>query len=280
MEASLCRSGLWVQRWVRRYPRSLFTTVIAALAAISIPSASVLADDAEGDPLDWVSVTPRFWLSAVDPGDAGILVRESTIVPMGGLSATIAPPVLPGLSFGLTLLGGGAESDVVFDPDGAGFRDGDGDIIRVDLEFLARYQLPETPLSIYFGPRYIHFTEKYDGDDFSVDAIENNLALQVGLGAASDLTASGNHRLFANIMTGVVFVFSEVEVEADGLEADSDDTDEFPLLDLNSGYQYILGDHVSLSARYRFYIVFNENSFDFDSTFLVHGPEVGATFRF
>ena len=266
-------------------PRSHLVGAIAlALSLGGIPS-SASAQDSEEDWTDWVTLTPRLWVSAIDAGDAGFLVRETVIVPMGGLSATISPPVTPGFSLGVTLLGGAGKGDFVFDARANGgdtdFQaEGEGDVTRVDLEILARYQIPDSPISLYFGPRYIHFDEEYEAGGLEVESTENDVALQIGFGAATELAGNGNHRMFGNIMTGVVFVDSETEISGPGGSADANDTDEFPMLDLNGGYQYILNDQFSFNARYRFFIVFNENDYDFDSTFLVHGPEFGATIRF
>lgn len=270
--------------------RSIFSSAIAVLLMISGPVSFAHADaedgaaDSGGGWTDWVTLTPRLWVSAIDPGDAGFLVRETIVVPLGGISATISQPVIPGLSLGVTLLGGAGEGEFVFDGGAnggtGGLASGEGDVTRVDLEFLARYQIPESPVSLYFGPRYIRFEEDYSAGGLSLRATEDDVALQIGFGAAGELAGNGNHRVFANIMTGVVFVDSDVEVTGPGGAADSDDTDEFPMLDLNAGYQYILNDNISLNGRYRFFIVFNENEFEFDSSFLVHGPELGATIRF
>jgi len=251
-----------------------FALVFLFLIALALPAH---AQQDEG-PLSWLTVTPRFWLSVVETVDFADLEKETFTVPMGGVSISAAPPVLGGFSFAFTVLAGEGEGDAFYRPEGVEGVIVDAEITRLDIELLARYQLPDTAFSLFFGPRFVRFNEEYTAFGEKIESNNDVVALEFGVGAATELGDSGRHRLFTNLMTGVAFIDTEFKDSVFDLDISTDATE--PIFDLNAGYQYVFKRFVSLSARYRVFMVFTEDDFGLASTVMFHGPELGATIRF
>jgi hypothetical protein len=252
---------------------------MAALVAMSVGSAA--PSSAEMGDQSWVSVTPRTWLAFVDTIDYDVLVKKIEFVPMFGGSVAITPPMLPGFSVIFTgLYGTGG--------DYALFRDlslvpspvkTDADIERRDLELLLRYQIPDSPVSVFLGPRFVDFDEEYTFGAFRLKSESEVIAIEVGLGVAGDLDDDGRHRYFGNIMTGAAFEDSTYQDNVYPTpEVDSEKTN--PMLDLNLGYQYAPTSWLSMSLRYRLFVLFGEDDFGQSTPFSTHGPELGLTMRF
>ena len=105
------------------------------------------------------------------------------------------------------------------------------------------------PVSVFFGPRFTTFDEKYTA--FGEEIISDNqvVVLQFGVGTSSELGNSGKHYMFANAMTGVAFVDNSFVAAFQGIDVSSKSTE--PVFDLNVGYQFLFKKFLSLRVRYR-----------------------------
>jgi hypothetical protein len=150
-------------------------------------------------------VEPRTWLSWIDMIDESDISKEVAFLPMFGLTAGYS---VGEWGFLLTGLYGEGEGDVkATDYD---FK-GTADYKRSDLEFLVRYNIPDSDVFLFFGPRYVHLeeTDKFrwteDGERFEVRNVNDSEVwlLEVGVGTTTNITPDGRHRLFANLIGGI-----------------------------------------------------------------------------
>lgn len=228
----------------------------------------------------WISIEPRAWINVVQLSDEAFLRKEPVVVAMGGISLGITPPATPNFSILATGLYGAGNGDAQIEIDGDIVDEADADIERADVEVLLRYTLSDANVSFFLGPRYVRFDEEYElgGLDFSTDS--ELWIVQAGLGGFADLSEGGNHRVFANLTTGISFRKSDFEGDTpSGARIKGSNKETEPMLDVNLGYQFIPTDWLSLSFRYRTFMLFIDNE-GLRDTVLIHGPELGVGFRF
>ena len=220
------------------------------------------------------AVSPRVYLTSIDTSD----YSEIASVPLGGLSLTFGPK---GGNWDLSIngLAGSGDSDLTFLSDGVwGLQNGGKfEIDRVDYEALYRYRLSDSPVYFGFGLRYVDVEEQYIGAVeglLETDFTEITLG-EFAVGFSRQVTEGSRHSMFANLLLGFgQFDYKAIEVgEPDIL----DDGSAF-LVDTNVGWQYVMTEQTSISARYRVIAVVSSGELDEQDT--VQGPEFAFTFRF
>jgi hypothetical protein len=107
------------------------------------------------------------------------------------------------------------------------------------------------------------------------------VAAELGVGATANITQSGRHRFFSNFTFGVAWSDWEWE-DNEGGDEWGDDVGE--MIDFNAGYQYAVGDHFGLSARYRIFTIKQTTAIadadEQDKYITIHGPELSFTATF
>lgn len=213
-----------------------------------------------------VRLTPRFWVSAVNPVDGEGESKEQYVLPFFGGTVLVSPSATPNTNYLLTGLYGEGEGEYLL----LGSALGESTMKRFDLELLIRRNFPGKGLSLFFGPRFIGFEESNVAASFQAETTTDMVIVEFGLGSVTDITENGQHRVFANFVPGIANVSWDYE-DNDGV-TDSDSSIR-PTLDLNLGYQLGLGDRAALSARYRGFFVSDENDYEQSRLVTVHGPE-------
>lgn len=253
----------------KRIRRIVSSIVLTSLASLFLPMSTSAA--AEGMSF---AISPRAYLTSIATSD----YSEITRVPLAGLSVTFGPK---GGDWDLTINGlvGSGDSSLTFLSDMVwGLQNGgDFEIDRVDYEALYRYRLQDSPVYIGFGLRYVDVEEKYIGAVeglLETDFTEITIG-EFAVGFSRQVKEGSRHSMFANLLLGFgQFDYKAIEVgEPDIL----DDGTAF-LVDANVGWQYVMSEQTSFSARYR--VIAVESSGDIDSQDTVQGPELAFTFRF
>ncbi|MBU1701919.1 MAG: hypothetical protein KJ970_07275 [Candidatus Eisenbacteria bacterium] len=181
---------------------------------------------------------------------------------------------------------------------------------RMDFEFLICRTFPGKWFSLFFGPRYASWSETSAGQVGYTLAINNSVAqdatadlildldseffgFEFGMGVVGEMTDSGRHRLFSNFIFGAAYTEWEstgrIEqgiippltfLEFLGLPEPKLSGEHFNTsLDANLGYQYS-GDRLGFSARYRVFVLVEENVFEQTQFTTLHGPELGLSYTF
>ncbi len=249
-------------------------------AAQGAASERISADEGASGSVSWLNIEPRFWASFVKTVNFDNLAKEVIFVPMGGASVTLTPPGFSNFSLLVTGLYGQGSGAAVED----GFVGAD-EIERIDVEGLIRYRLPDTNLSIFTGARYVTFNEticEVSPCVRSLSIINDTqlILVEFGVSGFGNLTPSGRHRIFGNMIAGVGFRETDYVDPRDFSSAFSESQTE-PSFDLNIGYQFLATDMISLSFRYRAFMYFvAQNDFGLGDILLAHGPEFGLSVRF
>jgi hypothetical protein len=250
------------------------------LAIMLLPTLAI-AQEAESH---WITLAPRIWLSETQTPDSPSFFRETYFVPSYGATLSFAPPMLEGFSillmglygvgdgdarFGATAIGGGIPLQV--------------DIERTDVEGLLVYQIPDLPVNLFIGSRYVLLTEQMDGRDStrSVDLkIDHEIVnVKAGVGASGSLSEDGNHRFFGNLSVGVGFAETKSRFRlrpsaiSTVIESRAKSHEETPTVDVNVGYDYSFWDSYGLRLRYRVSLVFIDDLIGQNTTLVTHGPE-------
>ncbi len=242
-------------------------SLVAVLFGLLISGTSIAGENVN------FSISPRAYFTYIDSSD----FAEVTPVTLGGLSITIGPAAG---SWDLTvsgLVGSGDSGFTELAEDAFGGQEGQFEIDRVDYEALWRYRFKDSPVYIGFGARFIDIEEEFIGE-FSgpVEFQTTEIVLgEFAVGLSGQVSEGSRHSLFSNLVVGIGSFESDLmEV---GEPDDSDDGATF-LFDANLGYQYVMNQTSSISARYRV-IAVQTAGFE-DELTVVHGPEIALTFRF
>ncbi len=245
------------------------------LASALLPGLAV-AQEAESH---WITLAPRVWLAETQTTDSPSFFRETYFVPSFGATLSIAPPMLEGYSVQLMGLYGFGEGDGRF---GATAID-DGlrlevEFDRIDIEGLLIFQIPDLPVNLFIGSRYVLLTEQLEGNDgtTAVDLkIDNEIAIvKAGIGASGSLSEDGNHRFFGNFSAGVGFAETKSRFRPSPfLDIRDSSKDVTPTIDVNVGYDYSFWKSYGLRLRYRVTLVIIDDFLDQQTALVTHGPE-------
>jgi hypothetical protein len=266
----------WVYSWEEYMKRTITFFILAALFVTSGYSVSA-AEVAKQETV--VTVTPRVWFAFADMVDEAWSYSDSLFMPMYGLTASVAPRFVPNWAFLATALYGTSDGDLVTSD--SNHYDGSANYDRLDIELLARYTLPGTGLSLFFGPRYVNWQREQNVPAWKYHTnLETNLLVgEVGAGNVSAIGESGKHRFFSNIMLGLAF--SDFEWRSnDPAEKAESGSDVQPLIDANIGYEYLFTSSSSISFRYRMFSLREENDLGMTRWSSFQGPEIGLSYRF
>lgn len=256
------------------------SSAFAVMAAMALQDSLGSASDPSSGRAslgDFISVTPRVWITQVNLTESEGFDSEAVIVPMYGGSITITPPSAPNFSILATGFYGEGKGEA-FGRD-ADVRDGDSEVTRTDIEILLRYHIPETQLVVFGGPRYVTFDTSFEFSSFDVDLTSKIWVVEMGVGAFANITESGRHRAFGNFTLGVAFEEFESKTDNDILFEGSE-SQTTATIDLNLGYQYLLTDTIGFNFRYRMFTIFTEDDFAQGDLTTIHGPELGLALRF
>jgi len=122
--------------------------------------------------------------------------------------------MLDGLSILLMGLYGTGSGDALYVPQGLfGNSVSMGvDLERTDVEGLLIYQLPNFPLYVFVGSRYVLLKEHMKGSNATASVrfdIDSEITIvKAGIGSSADLNDDGRHRPFGNVPAGVGFAKS------------------------------------------------------------------------
>lgn len=272
--------------------RNWVITACVAVVCTLLPC-SMIGAQTEDDPSRF-SVTPRIWLGQFDGVEGEGERIEAFTIPLAGLTLGYSPRSLPNTQFLLTLLTGDGDGDFsYFQSPG-----GRAEVDRDDFEFLVRYTIPDRLFSIFFGVRFISFDQKVTIDTsllgppfwaprYQAITESDVWVVEVGVGGVTDISEDSRHRLFAYLTFGAAFI----DFEFDGFEGGAAGADPFarfieegsstePAFDINFGYQWNVNDYFSFSARYRGFVIFDENDEGQASFNTIIGPDIAFTFRF
>ena len=262
----------------RRFAKEVNRAKITGRALLSVFAVCVALsfqwiNDAQAQREPVITISPRFYLTWIESSD----FAEPALTPMAGLSISIAP--IANWDFTINGLYGEGTSDFTnLAKSASGFgADGELEVMRADIEALARYRVPNSPAYVVAGFRYIDFQEEFKTNaGVVVEETESNFYFgEFGGGFATRISQSGRHSVFANGVIGLG-VFDQEENEL-GLPRREDDGFAF-LFDANIGYQYAISGSISLSTRYR--IIAVQEGGNESNLAVVHGPEIAASFRF
>jgi hypothetical protein len=198
---------------------------------------------------------------------------------MGGLSLTFSPA---GSNWDITLngLNGSGDSDFtdLSESFGAGWgQSGQYDIDRKDYEILYRYRLEESPIYLGLGFRYVDAEEIYTGDRDGVVEVETTeVSLgELAVGFSTQASEGSRHSVFGNLLLGVgSFDYLSAGPSYEDVVEDGTSI----MMDANIGYQYVINQSTSFSARYR--AIALQSNGDETDTSVIHGPDLAFTFRF
>ena len=237
------------------------------------------------------SVTPRIWLGQFNTVEFEGERIEAFVIPLSGLTFTFSPRSLPNTNFLLTALTGDGDGDFVY----FGFPGGQSEAERDDIELLIRYNFPDKLLSIYYGVRFVDFntTSAISTCPSSLDPIcgfwfplnksvtDSELwVVEIGVGGVTDITEDSSHRLFAYFTLGAGFSdFDFVQIEGPATFIESGSSTDL-VYDINFGYQWHISSNISFNARYRGFIIADEDDNGHTRLNTIHGPDVGLTIRF
>ena len=265
---------LGAMRVENRMPRICIATL--ALASALLPGL-VIAQETESN---WITLAPRIWLAETQTTDSPSFFRETYFVPSYGASLSIAPPMFEGFSIQLMGLYGVGDGDGRYMPNPP-FDDGlrlQVEFVRIDVEGLLVFQIPDLPVNLFIGSRYVLLTEQMDGSNgvLAVDLkIDNEITIvKAGVGASGSLSEDGNHRFFGNISAGVGFAETKTRFRSGPfLDIRGKSKDETPTIDANVGYDYSFWKSYGLRLRYRVTLVIIDDFLDQQTTLVTHGPE-------
>ncbi len=252
-----------------RIQKTSIPIILVSLVSLILPISSSVAADGMS-----FAISPRAYLTSIDTGD----YSEIATVPLGGLSFTFGPK---GGNWDLTFNGlvGSGDSDLTLLSDNTWglINSGKFEIDRADYEVLWRYRLKDSPVYVGVGARYVDAEERYISTDFGLletDFSEITLG-EFAVGFSTQVTEGSRHSMFGNLLIGLgTFDYKAVEVFTPD---ELDDGTSF-IVDANIGYQYVMTEVTSFSARYRVIAVGSSGELTQQDT--VQGPEVAFTFRF
>jgi hypothetical protein len=255
--------------------------IAEATDAPSAPKGATVAEEQaptvrEAEQATGISFEPRVWFAWVNPVDEDIINKEVYMMPMYGGTVTWSPTFMPNWSILGTILTGSGDGDIEVRIDETQYK-GDSDSDRLDIELLFRYNVPDVNVFLFGGGRYIKWeeTDKALGEKNELDS--TSWAIEAGAGAWADLSEDGRHRLFGNLILGLLF--SDWDWDSTYFEDESGDETELSF-DTNFGYQFNISDNVGLSARYRAFILNQENDFGQEKLQIFHGFELTFAIRF
>ena len=243
--------------------------ILALLLGFILCSSALAADEEESDTI--IQLTPRLWLSSLNIVNDEETSTDQISIPMYGLTFAVNPA--DNLNLLLTAFYGEGDGDYFNTFEGSGTTE----VERTDIEFLVRYNFPGKKFSIFCGPRYVDFKEDSIAGSFLAEDDATIWLVEVGLGIVADMSNNGRHRLFGNFTVAAAFAEYEYR-DTNGFIESGDDV--YPAFDFNFGYQYVIGSYLSFSARYRGFILFDENDVGHGRLNTLHGPELALTFYF
>lgn len=255
------------------------------VVALMLAVLCVVPVDAQQPPV--FSVSPRFYLTWVESSE----FYEPVTLPIGGLTLSVAPFV----NWDFVINGLYGEGDSKFREAAKNSEFGFGgnghvDVTRTDIELLARYRIPDSPVFLMIGGRYVRFEEEFflnaTTPTFFAGKVEETTTQiyvgEVGVGFTAPISKDGRHSAFGNVLFGFGAFDNEVRPKNCRFDCSDERTndDGFAyLVDTNVGYQYSIADWMSVGARYRIIAVQRNGHPDSDLS-VVHGPEFALTFRF
>lgn len=237
-----------------------------------------------------ISLTPRLqYLFVNSSDDSSNRTKqesyETVRFPFYGLTIGIQPRTLENIDFLITpAYGRGSGEFTAVQTTGA--RSGDFELERFDLEVMGRYRPSEGPASLFAGIRYIAANVDSElkspaGDTYSSTGTrflkeESRFYLaEIGGGVAGNIGNSDKHALFANLIFAAGYSTHE---EPNALPGTNRDKSGFAaMVDANFGYQHAFSQTISAHARYRALVI---GAREINDPIVVHGPEIGMTFRF
>ena len=251
-----------------------------ALMAAGAASFDALSTEGSGRSHNIVSVIPRVWLTQIITPGTQDYQASATFIPLYGGSIALSPDWIQGLSVLFTGFHGEGDGDAVQPSNAPGNQRADRELARTDIELLLRYQIPDTKVIIFFGPRYIDFEQRTEFATYYIQEETQLLIVQAGVGGFGSLSDSGDHRFFGNLTVGAAVQSYKYESTESGFESFKDDPEVTASIDLNVGYQYLVNHWASVSLRYRAFVLFGEDDFGQDDLVTIHGPEIGVALRF
>jgi hypothetical protein len=255
-------------------PGASFLSAILAVLGMLVAPLIASAQDATTPAQDGAafSISPRLYSTFMDTGD----YSEVTGIVMGGVSITAGPA--RGI-WDLTvnaLVGNGvgewtALSEIVWR------QTGHYEVQRTDVELVWHRRLPAGPVYLGLGGRFVNLEESYIGDRYGLLETDTTKLMfgEFHVGFLTPASKDGRHTLFGNFVGGVgtldyrAVEAGEPDINAGGVAV---------LFDLNTGYQFGVNRHSSLSGRYRIIAVNTVSDQAAQHTF--HGPEIAYTFKF
>lgn len=266
------------------------------------------------------AITPRAWFSIAgthffQDSPQFQFSNENVFLPLFGGSLTIIPPTASGISFSTTVFYGTGSGDFR----AVGFEEipipifpfsavlpfnleGNNDVERLDIESIVQVPIAEG-VTIFGGGRYIRVKLDTDGDifdttgllggaggdigDFELKGDQKFYLGELGLGVTRPIDAEGRWVAFGNAtaMFGVADgdgggTFEVIGAPPGEFSGDQDLNGPVFGVDANAGVGFRPWSNALLSARYRLFVISDEDV-DFESGLgVVHGPEVNLTITF
>ena len=232
---------------------------------------------------NYIRITPRKWFAAADLPTEDGLSTDLFSLPMHGLTVSLITKGAPDFTFLFTGLTGSGDTEGIVDWLAPANNEVNLEVDRSDLEFLVRYNIPDTNFSLYGGPRYITWNQitKNPAFNYSTETDTTIWAVELGLGAAVPFANNGRHMFFGNFAFGLTFQDWNWK-DSDGGTESGDNIS--LMVDFNAGYQYIFNKLLSFSARYRLFAYMQETEVT-DNEFknklvTILGPELTLTLTF
>lgn len=269
----------------------------AALIAVSL---AVLAP-AEAFAKVGLSVTPKIWFTVENfnafetalltntAAQRTISLREQVNIPLAGAAVGFRPGEAP-FDFLFNFYGGTGKGNFLGLVEGVNPTQFSGryELKRTDVEFLMRFLPKEKPWNLFTGIRVNSFKDTqtltsnhvWGSTGKKAQVTDTTIVLwEVGAGFQAPINEAGTHRFFGNTTFGVGSFATEIS-NATTTRLKNRKDGGAAAWDVNTGYEFFIGDMFSLSARYRMYAKPTSPMDDGYNLTVVHGPDFGATVRF
>ena len=235
------------------------------------------------------SINPKFEYLYFNPnrrdGSSSSVIQSET-VPMLNFGGTLGYHT-PKFDYLTTLLYGLGDAKFTGTSAGSGTGTGRYDAAMLDLSFLVRRPVQNTPLALSYGARWFNEYMKASFDDeartFSATGNRelkrtvNYYLGELGFDASTPIGPTGRDRLFTEAKFGLGYWNSEV-MERTNSNINPDQDDFLASMELKLGYEFAGSERWSGQAVYRAsFLTLDDILEEFT---IIHGPSLNFTYRF
>jgi len=238
--------------------------------------------------LPW-SLTPRFEYLFINPnrrdGSSSSILQSET-VPLLNFGGTLGYHT-PQTDYLTTILYGFGDAKFTGSTSTGSTGTGRHETTLLDMEFLIRSPIQNSPLAITYGGRWINeeTTSRFDLGTLTFAATGgselkrsvNYYIGEFGFDASTPMGVSGRDRLFTEAKLGLGFWSSEIK-DRTNQTVNPDEEDFLAAMELKLGYEFAGTERWSGQALYRASFLSLDDILE--EFTIIHGPSVNFTYRF